>query len=395
MRVGFLVLCSLHILLSHAAVVFSPAFEILSGSHLDKYLIDPLKEITTTAEFNILSWWKTNKSKYKILAKMARDVLAISVSTVASKSAFNTSGRILNDYRCSMTLENVESLICTQSWIRDASNLCERVTDTKERVALGFAGEADRVQTRTRTRGVREPDVRALLPRLSLFSLAYRLGVHDRCREEGDDGGWSGDDDGSGGGGGGDGGCVGKLPLPPSLSASSPPSHAASPSFDSTSSPFLAARSPLLLLSLATLFPLSASSLPHDPSPHSPTDSLFSPMHRARPVDLEFVARRVLKSFVSAPQVLADPGQQVEQMSSLTSYWGDFGFCLVSARFERKRKNRCTLSKADVADLAKRAGLGLIFGGPARYPARPGNINGPGPGGVLDLKTTNFKSAVI
>ncbi|XP_031499202.1 uncharacterized protein LOC116263607 [Nymphaea colorata] len=56
---------------------------------------------------------------------MAQDVLVILVSIVASESAFSTSRRILNDYRCSTTPENVESLFCTQSWIRDASNLCE------------------------------------------------------------------------------------------------------------------------------------------------------------------------------------------------------------------------------------------------------------------------------
>ncbi|KAF3787091.1 hypothetical protein EJ110_NYTH24060 [Nymphaea thermarum] len=64
---------------------------VVVHTNLDKYLIDPLEEYTTTAEFNILSWWKTNESKYKILAKMARDVLAIPVSTVASESAFSTS----------------------------------------------------------------------------------------------------------------------------------------------------------------------------------------------------------------------------------------------------------------------------------------------------------------
>ncbi|KAF3791345.1 hypothetical protein EJ110_NYTH14637 [Nymphaea thermarum] len=67
-------------------------------------------------------------------------------------------------------------------------------------------------------------------------------------------------------------------------------------------------------------------------SPRCPTCSRVHPrkpcyrVHRARPVDIEFVARGVLKSFVSAPQVLADPGQQVEQMASLTSYWGGFGY---------------------------------------------------------------------
>ncbi|KAF3778431.1 putative AC transposase [Nymphaea thermarum] len=100
---------------------------VVVNSDLDKYLLDLMKEITSTAEFNILSWWKTNESKYKILAKMARDVLAIPISTVASKSAFSIAGRIINDYRCSTTPENVESLICTQSWIGDANNLCERI----------------------------------------------------------------------------------------------------------------------------------------------------------------------------------------------------------------------------------------------------------------------------
>ncbi|KAF3772970.1 hypothetical protein EJ110_NYTH50435 [Nymphaea thermarum] len=61
------------------------------------------------------------------------------------------------------------------------------------------------------------------------------------------------------------------------------------------------------------------------PSPHSSeleALEVLTTVHRARPVDLEFVARGVLKSFVSAPQVLADPRQQVEQMASLTSCWG-------------------------------------------------------------------------
>ncbi|KAF3784495.1 putative AC transposase [Nymphaea thermarum] len=49
-----------------------------------------------------------------------------SCDPIASEFAFSTSRRILNDYRCSTASENVESLICTQSWIRDASNLCER-----------------------------------------------------------------------------------------------------------------------------------------------------------------------------------------------------------------------------------------------------------------------------
>ncbi|KAF3780471.1 putative AC transposase [Nymphaea thermarum] len=104
---------------------------VVVHTDLDKYLLDPMEEISPTVDFNILSWWKTNESKYKILTRMARDVLAINVSTVASESTISTSERIINDYRCSTTPENVESLICIQSWIRDASNLCESSHDAE------------------------------------------------------------------------------------------------------------------------------------------------------------------------------------------------------------------------------------------------------------------------
>ena len=40
--------------------------------------------------FDILDWWRVNSSKYRILSQVARDVLAILVSTVASESAFST-----------------------------------------------------------------------------------------------------------------------------------------------------------------------------------------------------------------------------------------------------------------------------------------------------------------
>ncbi|KAI3737089.1 hypothetical protein L2E82_27084 [Cichorium intybus] len=49
---------------------------------------------------------------------MAKDILAIQVSTVASESAFSTCGRILDEYRTNLATPIVEALICTQDWIR-------------------------------------------------------------------------------------------------------------------------------------------------------------------------------------------------------------------------------------------------------------------------------------
>ncbi|KAF3787670.1 Zinc finger BED domain-containing protein RICESLEEPER 2 [Nymphaea thermarum] len=92
---------------------------------LEAYLTDPIERPRPNENFCILNWWKENESKYRVLSKMARDILAIPISTVASESSFSTAGRIINDYRCSTTPETVEALVCTQSWIRDEDNSCE------------------------------------------------------------------------------------------------------------------------------------------------------------------------------------------------------------------------------------------------------------------------------
>lgn len=84
---------------------------------VDRYLTDePLNPMTSS--FNILNWWKENSERYKILSIIAKDVLAIQVSTVASESAFSTSGRILDPFRSSLSPEMVEALVCTQSWLK-------------------------------------------------------------------------------------------------------------------------------------------------------------------------------------------------------------------------------------------------------------------------------------
>lgn len=86
-------------------------------SEVDRYLIDGCE--ATTNDFDILGWWKMNAPKYPILAEIARDVLAVPISTVASESAFSTGGRVLNPFRSSLSPITFEALICTQNWIRD------------------------------------------------------------------------------------------------------------------------------------------------------------------------------------------------------------------------------------------------------------------------------------
>jgi hypothetical protein len=72
--------------------------------------------------FEILSWSRTNTSKYLVLSAVARDFLSLPLSTVPSESAFNASGRILADNRSSMTPETIEYLICYKDWLYEYRN---------------------------------------------------------------------------------------------------------------------------------------------------------------------------------------------------------------------------------------------------------------------------------
>ena len=69
-------------------------------------------------KFEILGWWKTNSNRYQVLFKLIRDVLAVPISTVASESAFNSGGRILDRFRSSLSPLMVQNLVCAQDWLQ-------------------------------------------------------------------------------------------------------------------------------------------------------------------------------------------------------------------------------------------------------------------------------------
>jgi hypothetical protein len=88
-------------------------------SDLEKYTGTPrLKH--SGGHFDILVWWKDHKREYPILLQIARDVLVVQVSTVASESAFSAGGRVLDPYHSRLDLKMVEALICTKDWVAAA-----------------------------------------------------------------------------------------------------------------------------------------------------------------------------------------------------------------------------------------------------------------------------------
>ncbi|XP_052114216.1 zinc finger BED domain-containing protein RICESLEEPER 2-like [Arachis duranensis] len=62
-------------------------------TEFDHYVEEDVHPLTP--DFDILDWWKINGVRFPTLQKIARDIFAIPVSTVASESSFSTSGCII------------------------------------------------------------------------------------------------------------------------------------------------------------------------------------------------------------------------------------------------------------------------------------------------------------
>ena len=90
-------------------------FKSVAKYDLELYLEE--NKLPRIENYNVLGYWNQNGSRFPILSQMARDVLAIPLSTVASESAFSAGGRVLDAYRSSLAPETVESIICLRDWL--------------------------------------------------------------------------------------------------------------------------------------------------------------------------------------------------------------------------------------------------------------------------------------
>ncbi|GKE33074.1 zinc finger BED domain-containing protein RICESLEEPER 2 [Tanacetum coccineum] len=78
------------------------------------------------ATFDVLGFWKAKKNQFPILSRMAMDILSVQASSVASESAFSTSGRLLTIRRTRLTPESLEMCMC----LKDHLDAQERKQDT-------------------------------------------------------------------------------------------------------------------------------------------------------------------------------------------------------------------------------------------------------------------------
>ncbi|GKD39441.1 ribonuclease H-like domain-containing protein, partial [Tanacetum coccineum] len=101
--------------------------------------------------FDILAWWKEREIQFPILSAMARDLLTVQASTVASESAFSISGRIISERRSRLTPESVEVCVCLKDYLDGVDRvqhetslegpILEEVEETiaREKVDLGIS----------------------------------------------------------------------------------------------------------------------------------------------------------------------------------------------------------------------------------------------------------------
>lgn len=113
-------------------------------SEIDAYLSDGV-ERGVNEDFDVLIWWKANSTKFPILSQVAKNVLAMPITTVASESTFSVGGRVIDPFRSSLTPRTAEALICSQDWIRSkptdiepSVGIVEEIRRKLEEVEIGI-----------------------------------------------------------------------------------------------------------------------------------------------------------------------------------------------------------------------------------------------------------------
>lgn len=87
-------------------------------SEINAYFDAPLVSFVSDVDnFDVLSYWRDHMVQFPICARMARDILAIPITSVASESSFSMGGRILTKYRSRLLPKNVEALVTCQNWL--------------------------------------------------------------------------------------------------------------------------------------------------------------------------------------------------------------------------------------------------------------------------------------
>ena len=67
-------------------------------------------------DYDILKWWVKASPKFPVLARIAKDILAVLASTVTSESAFSAGRRILDEKRSRLVPESIKLCVLKKDW---------------------------------------------------------------------------------------------------------------------------------------------------------------------------------------------------------------------------------------------------------------------------------------
>ncbi|XVF37640.1 hypothetical protein REPUB_Repub20aG0027000 [Reevesia pubescens] len=94
--------------------------EALWKPELDKYLQEP--RISWPMEFDVICWWCKHASSFPILGRMARDFLAIPISSIISGSSFDEKV-VENPIFKGLNPEIIEAMICGKDWLESPKEI--------------------------------------------------------------------------------------------------------------------------------------------------------------------------------------------------------------------------------------------------------------------------------
>ena len=89
------------------------------------YLDAPIEK-----EQDILRFWRLNKQKYLALARMARDVLAVPLASVAPERVFSVARDVISYRRCRLNPEIISRIMLAKYYFRQIDT--EAMEETKE-----------------------------------------------------------------------------------------------------------------------------------------------------------------------------------------------------------------------------------------------------------------------
>ncbi len=83
---------------------------------MSDYLKSPRVE-DINENFDPVKWWSERQNKSPILCKIAKDYLAMMVTSVPSERTFSQGGLTVTKSRTQLHSQTVRELICLKSWI--------------------------------------------------------------------------------------------------------------------------------------------------------------------------------------------------------------------------------------------------------------------------------------